>query len=100
MAPPAKGDGPERWLAEGFAKLTEDGGVVKRVDEAGEEAEVSSRLEKRGGGGGEQASSRGRAALAMQLTLARARVRTARPPRCARVRSTRTMTKLRPAARW
>ena len=52
MAPPAKGDGPERWLAEGFAKLTEDGGVVKRVDEAGEEAEVSSRLEKRGGGGG------------------------------------------------
>eukprot|EP00793_Prasinoderma_coloniale_P000434 PRCOL_00005419-RA len=39
MAPPAKGDGPERWLAEGFAKLTEDGGVVKRVDEAGEEAE-------------------------------------------------------------
>ena len=50
MAPPAKGDGPERWLAEGFAKLTEDGGVVKRVDEAGEEAEVSSRLEERGRG--------------------------------------------------
>ena len=63
MAPPAKGDGPERWLAEGFAKLTEDGGVVKRVDEAGEEAEVSSRLEK-GGGVKEREQAKSRAGCA------------------------------------
>ena len=40
MAPPAKGDGPERWLAEGFAKLTEDGGVSRRAGCAGDAADT------------------------------------------------------------
>ena len=58
-----KATGPSAGWRRGH-KLTEDG-KVKRVDEAGEEAEVSSRLEERGGVKERELATRGRAALAM-----------------------------------